>query len=213
MENGSQITVLQDASGNGRGEVARFIASTPEGSESVTISRSSALPERLELVQATVEARLALEEAVAAAMFAARQALTYVGVIKEALGILDQTADASRTRPPAQPNREAITLLSPREREVLALVAEGHTNKSIAEGSLPVAQHNQEPYRLAAQQAARAHPRRVGSDRGTTGVSLRAYRGRLRWTECEACADCSTRCDSPARSLPSGRLAASCGSS
>lgn len=77
------------------------------------------------LAQATVEARAALEEAAIAAAAAAERAFSVAEALDDAIAGLSDEA-------PARPVGTSATL-SPREREVLALLAEGRTNKAIAE--------------------------------------------------------------------------------
>jgi DNA-binding NarL/FixJ family response regulator len=80
-----------------------------------------------------VDIRIALEEAVAAVTRAAQQAFTYAGLLDEVLAMLESD---SGTPVPAEHWKTPITpdaALSPRECEVLALVAEGRSNKAIAE--------------------------------------------------------------------------------
>lgn len=85
--------------------------------------------ERAGLKRATSEALVALEEAAAAVAVAAERALSVAESLDEALTVLAGTEAAARA-PAATPS--GIANLSPREREVLALVARGYSNKAIA---------------------------------------------------------------------------------
>lgn len=76
-----------------------------------------------------------MAEAAAAATIAARRANSRKAVLEEALAVL-ATAEATPAPDPARPAAPNPAIpaepLSPREREVLALVAEGRSNKAIA---------------------------------------------------------------------------------
>jgi DNA-binding NarL/FixJ family response regulator len=93
-----------------------------------------AMRDTARLALATSEARLALEEAANAVEAAAAHARSVAATLDEALAQME--AAAAVTSPVsrlADVRRNDVAQLSPREREVLALVAEGHSNKAIAE--------------------------------------------------------------------------------
>ena len=82
---------------------------------------------------ATTEALTALEAAAVAATEVAERVFSLAEVLDEAMAVL---ADARRAHPGRTPSRGAapgVAVLSPREQQVLALVAEGRTNKMIAD--------------------------------------------------------------------------------
>jgi DNA-binding NarL/FixJ family response regulator len=101
--------------------------------------------ERAALIRAAAEARNTLREAAFAAAEAAARARAVADALDEALASLREVDSSPPQAPlyqrgespppalawPGVPQR--VDLLSPREREVLALVAEGRSNKSIAE--------------------------------------------------------------------------------
>jgi DNA-binding NarL/FixJ family response regulator len=93
------------------------------------------MPQQREaLTRATMEARTALEEAVVAAAAAAQRTRSLTAVLEEALAELPvvEGAPGVPTTHIVQAKRQ-VDSLSPREQEVLALVAEGHSNKAIAD--------------------------------------------------------------------------------
>ncbi|MGH2618162.1 MAG: response regulator transcription factor [Thermomicrobiales bacterium] len=86
-----------------------------------------------ELARATMEAREALEEAVAAAAVATQRAIDVAEALDETLSILAAESGPAMIPAVAHEVPRDVETLSPREREVLALVAEGRSNKAIAE--------------------------------------------------------------------------------
>ena len=82
--------------------------------------------ERATLIRAIQESRLALEATIAASTEAVQRARTVSAQLDARLAEVRREATLA-----AAPDDLAI--LSPREKEVLALVAAGHTNKAIAD--------------------------------------------------------------------------------
>lgn len=83
--------------------------------------------ERATLIRASQEARLALEATIAASTEAVQRARTVSALLDARL------AEVRREAVLAEPVPDDLAILSPREKEVLALVAAGHTNKAIAD--------------------------------------------------------------------------------
>jgi DNA-binding NarL/FixJ family response regulator len=83
--------------------------------------------ERATLIRASQEARLALEAIIAASTEAVQRARTVSALLDARL------AEVRRETVLAAPAPDDLAILSPREKEVLALVAAGHTNKAIAD--------------------------------------------------------------------------------
>jgi DNA-binding NarL/FixJ family response regulator len=87
------------------------------------------------LLQATAEARTALEDAAIAAAVAAQRARSLTVALEEALASLPAPEERGPSPAPSASVAadQRADALSPREKEVLALVAEGRSNKAIAE--------------------------------------------------------------------------------
>jgi DNA-binding NarL/FixJ family response regulator len=83
--------------------------------------------ERASLIHASLEARLALEAAIAASTEAMQRARTVSAQLDARL------AEAGREDVLPELPQDDLAILSPREKEVLVLVAAGHTNKAIAD--------------------------------------------------------------------------------
>lgn len=86
------------------------------------------------MLKAAAEARTALEDAVVAAAVAAQRARSLTLALEVAIADLAAT-EATGALPSRVPEVKPLPAapLSPREKEVLALVAEGRSNKAIAE--------------------------------------------------------------------------------
>lgn len=85
--------------------------------------------------RAMLDAQSVLRDAASAAADAATRALAVAALLDQALAAMtDQDATLpTPALPPTAAAPQGPCLLSPREREVLALVTTGHSNKAIAE--------------------------------------------------------------------------------
>jgi DNA-binding NarL/FixJ family response regulator len=107
---------------------SRSVWLSPEPNQYFAVPRDSAV-----LVGATADARTALREAAVATAEAAARARSLAELLDEALAVLTDGETAPVLAPtPSAASQHEVDALSPREREVLALVAEGRTNKAIA---------------------------------------------------------------------------------
>ena len=108
------------------------IAVAPAKRRSPSEGYTSASPDLAELECATVQVRAALEEMTVAAKAAVAGARAIVEVMDAAVAVLEVAERASAFESTSDGATRLGGVLSPREREVLALVAEGRSNKAIA---------------------------------------------------------------------------------
>lgn len=128
------MALVPATTGSGEEQMARTLTMPTERGR-VTEARGAprASSGRGDLMQATVDARTALEDAVAATAAATQHVRSVTAALENALELLAERSPAAAA-PLARAMQPALHVdaLSPREREVLALVAEGRSNKAIA---------------------------------------------------------------------------------
>ena len=132
------------------------------------IDGCSALQDRAALTQAVAAARETLGEGAFSAAEAAGRALTFDALLEELLAALaDGERELVMPLQRAPRFRQTGSLISPREREVLALAVEGHSNRSMAE-TLFVDPAPSRRHERTLHQARRRQSRPIGHDRGAT---------------------------------------------
>lgn len=97
----------------------------------IAADRDAQSPDAPAHAETVLDARTVLRDAAAAAVDAATRALAVAALLDEALAAMTDQGAAPAPAPP--PAYDGPGVLSPREREVLALVTAGHSNKAIAE--------------------------------------------------------------------------------
>jgi DNA-binding NarL/FixJ family response regulator len=135
MANGADLSLHTGAFRDPATDVVRALIAHRHQRTDLQSLGSRVFPsDRVALTQAAVEAQRALREAAAAATTAAAHARSMAAMLDETLAVLidieTPTAESALRPVAAAP---AILELSPREKDVLALVAEGRSNKAIAE--------------------------------------------------------------------------------
>ncbi len=134
MEIGPRIA-LGSAASSGVMTIAQALGA-PSARSSVDAGErlAASSPRRAVLIQATAEACAALEAAVDAVAVAEARVRSATDALEDALQHLAETEAPSALPRQRQLDREDLVgALSPREREVLALVATGRSNKAIAD--------------------------------------------------------------------------------
>jgi DNA-binding NarL/FixJ family response regulator len=135
VENGSRLALAPSGLMTRNAKLTRPpMASSTEERGSASLRESGVPREPALLLGAVVAVRAALEEAAAAAAVAAQRARSLSALIEEAVSVLAAAGgNSSDQLTSALEVRGRAAALSPREREVLALLAEGRSNKAIAE--------------------------------------------------------------------------------
>ena len=98
----------------------------------IAVTRTAATKEHEDAKQTAEDVRAALKDAVFAAAEAFQRAVRMAEALDESLAVLE-AAHGVVARSPANRETSLAKPLSPREQEVLALVAAGRSNKAIAE--------------------------------------------------------------------------------
>ena len=133
MRTGKDVGFVPCAAGGVARDAIWTLEVTPAQRTPPPRSDTCTSPDLSELEWATVQVRAALEEMTVAAKAAVAGARAIVEVMDAAVAVLEvaERASASESTSGVAPRQSG--LLSPREREVLALVAQGRSNKAIAE--------------------------------------------------------------------------------
>ena len=132
MKTGKDVELAPCAAGGTARDSVWTFAVTPTPSRSPSESYTYLSPDLAELECATVQVRTALEELTLAAKAAVAGARAIVEVMDAAVAVLEVAEHASVSESMSSAVARRGGSLSRRECEVLALVAEGRSNKAIA---------------------------------------------------------------------------------
>lgn len=130
MADTMQLAIEPSTSGGRGNELNWGLVTSNDAFRAARVDRA---PDQTALTRAMTQARTALAEAASAAAVAAQRTRSMAAALDQVLGILAAAEGATVHAPrPAATVAGQMAALTPRERDVLALVAEGRSNQEIA---------------------------------------------------------------------------------